>query len=1161
MSDDAKRGGPGDPVTRRDILRLATLLLTPGALAGCEIQVGSDGEPKPGEGQGGAGGGGITKPDEEGEGDAVSQGELQVLRPWDLCVLRVRPLGLNRAGNQLVAGTGTPRLVFTFPPQHLFEQAFPTSAPFQASNAPVKTFLSGESRVVVDVPASALPLPLTEDALLGALATFPMRLASGARLIPVAPMAAAQPSTAETALELPTRLLLSPLVPTGWVHAREAAAPQGNGQRVELWHSRFTPSPQGPTSPRFLRAIWSRQPTQPDALSTLAGAPMSDAHRQAIARQSTDFPTAQSTKPAAIAFRNLMLTPLGGYLDARGTWDPATLPPGGVTKWEHRATLGRDQFVEVTVVGRLFPFGHRALYTVISERKADLQKGYAYLEQRSFITILDELVDHDSQVADARARRGLPFRKLRILTRVTALLDAPNAFAQAPADLTMKARAFVPVVDRIPFRFEMEGEDQDGQLARFTAPAVFVDSLSGQPLQIARALYKNEATSTFVASWKFTALSPLHRFSQLQGQRVAFAPSSFTSPPSAPLGAAKARFNDSALPVLALLPKETPLTGPVPFMPGVDLLAVQMDAIDAISGGSGAALARVNPLYLDHGLSSAGNPCEALLEILDDPDYPTPKLDFGAQPSRVGGFLKPSMQVRAFSRSLGAMAVPTPPSLAAFTPANLFAGFADAKLFGVFSLNDVIEVAQTLAEVPRLIGQSLDRVRGLIADLYRLRELIQKLQGAASAISGALDALEQATSLQPLLALLDALPTLIPPGELFFAERKEAEALVERLRQELAALADQDELLKLLALAQRVKNGELLPGGSVGRYVYQPRLKALFLPGQSVPLFDPGTLTIVAEARTRSPGRVAGAEVSAALEDFTINLIPGFKAISLRFQRLAFRVGSGKKPDLDVKFEGLDFDGPMRFFALLKAFLPLDGFSDPPNLDVSPEGVTAGFSLALPTVAVGMFSLANIALSATFRVPFLGASPLSVSFDFASREQPFNLTVSLLGGGGYFGLEVSPQGFLRLESALEFGASLSLNLGVASGAVAVMAGIYFNLGDQEEARLEGFLRLHGSVSVLGLINASLDLHMALGWVQGKVYGQASLSICIEILFFSKTVTLSYERRFSGTNDDPTFAEIMAPYSSTDRVLPLGGKVPKGGSPWEEYVGAFAPEGA
>ena len=58
-------------------------------------------------------------------------------------------------------------------------------------------------------------------------------------------------------------------------------------------------------------------------------------------------------------------------------------------------------------------------------------------------------------------------------------------------------------------------------------------------------------------------------------------------------------------------------------------------------------------------------------------------------------------------------------------------------------------------------------------------------------------------------------------------------------------------------------------------------------------------------------------------------------------------------------------------------------------------------------MTAGAFSLQNISLGAGFRVPFV-VDPLELDFNFCTREQPFLLTVSLFGGGGYFLMKATP---------------------------------------------------------------------------------------------------------------------------------------------------------
>jgi hypothetical protein len=241
----------------------------------------------------------------------------------------------------------------------------------------------------------------------------------------------------------------------------------------------------------------------------------------------------------------------------------------------------------------------------------------------------------------------------------------------------------------------------------------------------------------------------------------------------------------------------------------------------------------------------------------------------------------------------------------------------------------------------------------------------------------------------------------------------------------------------------------------------------------------------------------------------------------------------------------------------LRDLIPLDGFSDPPYLDISTKGIDAGFSIALPNVSIGVFNLSNLTLGAGFTVPFIG-QPLSVRFNFCTREQPFNLSVSLFGGGGFFGITLDPSGIQILEASFEFGASISIDFGVASGGVYVMAGVYFRM-EGTAAALTGYFRLGGYVSVLGLISASLELYLELRYEfeTGKAVGKAELTIEVEVFLFSASVTVTCERKFAGSNGDPSFRDLMGHQPGLaleDEVVAITDTTRYA---WRDYCEAFA----
>ncbi len=230
---------------------------------------------------------------------------------------------------------------------------------------------------------------------------------------------------------------------------------------------------------------------------------------------------------------------------------------------------------------------------------------------------------------------------------------------------------------------------------------------------------------------------------------------------------------------------------------------------------------------------------------------------------------------------------------------------------------------------------------------------------------------------------------------------------------------------------------------------------------------------------------------------------------------------------MSVIFGGLEFVGALRLVNRLLQCVPLDGFNDPPSLDVDAGGVSLGYTLALPPIGIGVFSLQNLAFSAGFRLPFTD-DPVSMLLAFSSRDNPAILTVTLFGGGAFFACRIDVEAVQEVEMALEFGGGVSINLGVASGSVTVMGGVYFQKSGEGFA-VSAYVRLVGKLSVLGLISISLEFYLGLKYLSDanpdKLVGEATMKVKVKVLFFSKTVGLSVRREFKGS--DPTFRQAMA----------------------------------
>ncbi len=269
------------------------------------------------------------------------------------------------------------------------------------------------------------------------------------------------------------------------------------------------------------------------------------------------------------------------------------------------------------------------------------------------------------------------------------------------------------------------------------------------------------------------------------------------------------------------------------------------------------------------------------------------------------------------------------------------------------------------------------------------------------------------------------------------------------------------------------------------------------------------------------------------LNNFKLSLA---KVIGIAINQIAFDAPAGQKLTVTASMPPtggsgpIEFLGDLSFLNTLRQFIPSNGFQDPPSLDVTSDGITAGYSLPLPSIGVGVFSLENIALSAALTLPFFTPNPIRFRFAFSSREHPFLISVSLLGGGGFFGITVGPDGVEILEASIEVGANVSIDIVVASGNVHIMAGVYLKFDMVgHSSQLTGYLRAGGSLEVLGLISASVEFYLGFTYYFGppcSIAGEATVVIEVHVLFFSASVSASLRREF--TDPPISFADLIGP---------------------------------
>jgi hypothetical protein len=982
-------------------------------------------------------------------------------------------------------------------------------------------------------------------------------------------------------------LILSPNSYGAWVHATDPVESAQTG-RVELWHTRLAiRASAGVTEAddfrRTVRAIWSPDANANDPFAIPPHivppapfrAPLDQHDRHNIVHLSANhqlyIPNTRPRKrqkPLPIDVDRLMLTSLGVWMNVRGSWDPPA--PLDVEEWRNRSTVGRDHYVRVVYAGRLYPFGHRASLVKVTERKfhPDRKGNAAFLRQRMFLIVREPyrlLGNTGDVVAGESLDRKMPLKSARLTTLVTPNVDLPEKgyCAVVPVDNSgnnPKGQSiFWPHINKKPFLFHLQLEDETGAKLDVAAPLFF---LSNDQLTPGSGLIPAGLATQLANRYSnHVPFKPLRRIG-FNGQRVQFA--------------ATAKPGDTSFEVAAMEFMLAAVSGRL--VPGMASAAVTVPTLKHLARSQVAPELKFPSLFLKGGFTPTGsnkNPGQVFLELLDST---ATKLDLSSQGDRSGGFLTPNLAISGLSRSLG----PVGGSLTAIaqsglTPTDFFGNLGDMlpKLFGCIKITDILDFVELgdLTKLPRFMSENLTAAQGLIDDVSRIQSHLTTLQGQLSGLAGKATTLANAgstlvTSLGALLAdplsgakrdafknafaalsaaakdLHSNFGGLSVPEQVAFA-KTQLDQLLAKFAIGLEQAAD------VVAMADRIADALEALNEQRIKFEWKPDIKS-WPPGDPIfQVLPGGGLVIAVELAAQSgSSKEPSLDVACRLQKFDLNLIAPATFLKLHFNKIEFTASSRSKPDVNVDFGGIEFVGVLSFVETLRSLIPLDGFSDPPSLTVSEQGIEAGFSLGLPNIAVGVFSLSNLSLGAALTVPFIGQQPLSVRFNFCERSDPFRLTVWIFGGGGFFAVTVTPAGVQILEAAFEFGACAALDFGVASGSVSVMAGIYFKI-EADEASLTGYFNLKGRVSVLGLITASLELALELTYefASGKCIGRASLIIEVEVLFFSASVEVKCEKKFAGSNGDPSFLQIMAPYTDPD----TGDSV----EPWQEYCEAFA----
>lgn len=1063
----------------------------------------------------------------------VNDGQrLLVVRPQDLVVLGARCSGFELDDGQLVADSGGGFVELTFPPQATGEMAFD---PATGAVAPAR--LGGPSQVTLAVAADTR-VPLNADGFIAALSS-------------ASPVADEEPFFAPSiAVELPWRLTISP-----------QPASAGDTLRLDLPPSAVA----GPTEAVGLWQTWI------EAAGGLSLVPLEvgedDDIQPPLERGKRDriVAEANATKPPTAP--RLGLSALGGTLTANGTW-----PTFG---WQQEIVLGRDMAVRTETKGFIYPFGHRAVLIDDTHRLLEPEapaNATAGLIRRRTLIVSEPV---RGPVEDPRLAREFPFDEIEILGRVFELEPDQEEVAGFAAP---KAKSLEGLREKLAADQKSLADANaaiPGLLEEFRKSlreAADRDKADGQTRlgEISPIIRDLEATDKAARSFvpPNPPFKPPELIPEFGGESTG---STETPPPEEGPAGLTVEQAESLRQLIAEAKGIEAGLGAIATRLEQELAQVSENSIAENETVVTARALRESIPKLDAHIAEVAKTAETELPIYEWPLAPGgERLQL---PIRFGDVRTSSPVLFVYDIDL---------EIEGF---ERFAPLLDLEIQKALAANWKMEEAGTLP----LPGTPIDLVRAKTpqpSDVVPVHEMT---------LAGAIHEGGFRPQIEQLRAELPAVRALVPNAEpltrLAFDKDYLAKGATEQVALRLAdgvgvdfsKAADRaggliapvfhaDALSRLHGPVDSnllpglpeppdlasVFDGATLLGIPLGslldpRVLPEP-MKLIVEPGggarmtwSDLPLRSSGPLLVDDKTKLdltviQSPSQTV---TTCTLEHFTLVLPPGTDGLlELKFAKLSFTQEAGKAPNLAVEGLEVALGGDLGLLKTLQNEVDLGDAL--PQIHATPRGMTASYALDLPKVEAGMFLMRNISVGVGVEVPFDGR-PVVAKLSFCGPEDPFNLSVVGFGGGGYLRFEIVQGGDQTLEASLDFGSTVAIGVGIATAEAHALGGVRF-LQQGNKVTVAGFIRIGGSVEVLGLVSVSVDLRVELFYAGGALSGHATVAVEIDVTFWSGSITLDSGTPVLAGAEAPTTTKPSAKASAPPPKLP----------DWKRYRDAFAP---
>jgi hypothetical protein len=311
-------------------------------------------------------------------------------------------------------------------------------------------------------------------------------------------------------------------------------------------------------------------------------------------------------------------------------------------------------------------------------------------------------------------------------------------------------------------------------------------------------------------------------------------------------------------------------------------------------------------------------------------------------------------------------------------------------------------------------------------------------------------------------------------------------------------------------------------------------------------------------------GTAPGTEFELKLERVAVQLPPGLPALAMLFNTVRYHEPMAGTAKLETDIAEWLFVNVLEFLEPVRQVIVT--LLDLGDIEIGPDGVKADVEVPVPDLSFGVVGVAGLNVGLGLDLPNDPTAKAKIGFNLSRREDPFRITVMGFGGTGSFELEMVADDIVRLHGSMAATFELSVSVFVASASLSASLGIellYKKIRDQGEVTLTAYVELKANASVLGIVNITGKVLLALSYnLTTKVLkGTAKISAEVDSLFGKSETTWreTVEVALGSGSSAAAFAlgaaptgpapdDGFAPTSFVDRFTE---------SQWTDYCGAFS----